>query len=162
MWPFEMKGTKRKQKVKQLNAALGYRAIPSALESQHSNRKAFNLGQNAALRLLGGFIHCCSKVRHVGHGVRPVEQISVPAPYEGAACALKNRMALVLALALLANYTNPVGPRYPRPSSRASLCAAIRSCATLRTAALILSTCQNRRTSFSSPPSGTTNQRWWV
>ena len=82
MWPFEMKGTKRKQNSEQPNHSPGLqghtkRSKEPALkqESIHSGPKC---GFTSA-RWIHPLLHL--KVRHVGHGIRPIKQVSVTAPY---------------------------------------------------------------------------------
>ena len=80
MWPFEMKGTKRKQKLKQPNHSpvlQGHtkRSREPALK-QESIQSGPKCGFTSAQRI-HPLLHL--KVRHVGHGIRPVKQVSVKA-----------------------------------------------------------------------------------
>ena len=81
VWPFKIKGTKRKQKSEQPNHSPGLqghtkRSRESALK-QESIRSGPKCGFTSARRV-HSLLHL--KVRRVGHGIRPVEKVSVPAP----------------------------------------------------------------------------------
>ena len=113
-----MKGTKCKQKSEQPNHSPGLQGHTKRFREPALKQKSIQSGPKCGFTSawwIHPLLHL--KVGHVKHGIRPIEQVSVPAPNTGVACALKNKTALVLALALLANYANPVGPRYPRESA---------------------------------------------
>ena len=77
VWPFEMKGTKRNQKLKQP----GLQGHTKRSREPALKQEGILSGPKCVFtsaRRVHPLLHL--KVRHVGHGIRPIKQVSVPTP----------------------------------------------------------------------------------
>ena len=92
VWPFEMKGTKRKQKSEQPNHSPGSQGHTKRSREPAIKQESIQCGPKCGFtssRWIHPLLHL--KVRHVGHGICPLKQANLPASYRGVACALKNK-----------------------------------------------------------------------